>query len=308
MRIEQLLFFVETAKAGSINAASEKLHISQQSLNTTLKNLEKELGQALFHTSNRGISLTPQGELVIAAARDILARFDQLQRALDESLAPPPISGSLAIQTTPSMTEGLMPHILQNFSSHYPFVNVQLDEQDHLQIVRALESGDIDLGIFGLQHDLMNQLTKEFNASSPIRFVPLYQYKIVLGVGSQTPLAKYKSISLKSALRYPFVISLCGDLHENLTYRWLSLYGTPNIKFTTHSIQIYRNLIKEGKAVGLYLGKRHCGVNIPLEDDITLIPLRGDGGIATVGYLYNESLPLTSAMQALIDELITYCS
>ncbi len=48
MRIEQLEYFVWVAHMHSINQASDYLHISQQGLNRALKNLESELGCALF--------------------------------------------------------------------------------------------------------------------------------------------------------------------------------------------------------------------------------------------------------------------
>ena len=43
MRIDQLAALVEVAKSGSINSASKKLHVTQQSLNKSLKSLENEM-------------------------------------------------------------------------------------------------------------------------------------------------------------------------------------------------------------------------------------------------------------------------
>ena len=57
MRIEQLEYFVWVAHMHSINQASDYLHISQQGLNRALKNLESELGCALFVRSKKGIYL-----------------------------------------------------------------------------------------------------------------------------------------------------------------------------------------------------------------------------------------------------------
>lgn len=307
MRIEQLHYFCETAKAGSINAASERLHISQQSLNTTLKNLEKELNVSLFQTTNRGISITPQGQLLISAAEDILARMNRLKADLAHFDDAKKLSGTLNIQTTPGMSESLLPGVLQSFSEEYPAVTLTLSEHEHLQILRAIEDGSCDLGIFGLQQELLAQLSSQFHLPPHIHFQSLYQYRIVLAVGAQTPLAKYRSISLKTAIRHPFVINLVGDLTENFTYLWLSLYGTPNVKYVTSSIPLYKKIIKSGQAIGLYLGKRHCGVQVPLDEGITLIPLKGAGHISTVGYLSNSLVPMTAPKQALIEALITYC-
>lgn len=86
MRTEQLHYFREAARHGSINAAAEKLHMSQQGLNASLKMLEKDLGYELFTTSRYGITLTPQGEIVLAYADKMLAGFHSMQNALSSSI------------------------------------------------------------------------------------------------------------------------------------------------------------------------------------------------------------------------------
>ncbi len=48
MRTEQLLYFIETAKWRSMNLASEKLHITQQTLSVAIRTLEKELDVQLL--------------------------------------------------------------------------------------------------------------------------------------------------------------------------------------------------------------------------------------------------------------------
>ena len=58
MRIETLQYFIEVAKSKSINAAAEKLYISQPALGIAIKNLEKELGFPLFERSHNGVKLT----------------------------------------------------------------------------------------------------------------------------------------------------------------------------------------------------------------------------------------------------------
>lgn len=58
MRVEQLNYLLETAKTASINKSSERLHITQQSLNSSLTKLEQELGVKLLERSSKGVSLT----------------------------------------------------------------------------------------------------------------------------------------------------------------------------------------------------------------------------------------------------------
>jgi len=307
MRIEQLLYLSKTSKIGSINKTAEKLHISQQSLNTTLKNLEKELGYPLLTTSRQGVSLTPQGEIVLQTAEKILPLIDQMKDALKQSTISTNRNETISVQAASVTLEFLFPNILQNIYDNFPHLSVNLTEGDHFQTIDALEQKQIDLGLLGIQYTLWEKLSLTHLLSSSLTFEPLYQYKLSLVVNEQHPLAEYKSISMRTIIKHPIVLYTHSPIEKNLQYLWLKLYGEPNIKFTTPSIQIYMDILKSGKAIGFLPNTRHCGFNFPLQKGIKLISLKDNDSISTVGYLYNNTQPITPAMQTVIDELITFC-
>ena len=58
MRIETLQNFIEIAKCGSFYRASQRLFISQQGLNKSIRALEHELDARLFERTHRGVKLT----------------------------------------------------------------------------------------------------------------------------------------------------------------------------------------------------------------------------------------------------------
>ena len=64
MRLEQLNCLIEISRLRSISRAAETLHISQPALSAAMKSLETELGKPLFKRTNRGISLTAEGERI----------------------------------------------------------------------------------------------------------------------------------------------------------------------------------------------------------------------------------------------------
>ena len=79
MQLEQFEYFIEVVKAGSINAASKNVYISQQNLNKSLHSLENELGFEILNRTRRGISLTEEGEIFFNVAQAIMARFAQME-------------------------------------------------------------------------------------------------------------------------------------------------------------------------------------------------------------------------------------
>ena len=84
MRIEQLEYVLEVARQKSFSMAANHLHVSQQSLSQSIKNLEQELGVELFARTNRGVYQTREGELVVDFSRDMLSRYEQLREQLQD--------------------------------------------------------------------------------------------------------------------------------------------------------------------------------------------------------------------------------
>ena len=62
MRLEQLEYLCEIAKRKSMNLASNKLYVSQQTLSTAIKNLEKELDTKLLERTYHGVFPTEIGQ------------------------------------------------------------------------------------------------------------------------------------------------------------------------------------------------------------------------------------------------------
>ena len=64
-----LKYFDETARAGSIRQAAERLHVAPSAVNRRIKDLEAELGVPLFERLPRGMRLTAAGELFVQYVR-----------------------------------------------------------------------------------------------------------------------------------------------------------------------------------------------------------------------------------------------
>lgn len=79
MNILHLKYAVEVAKAGSLSHAAETLLIAQPNLSRSIKELEADLGIAIFERSAKGMLLTPQGEEFIGYAKEILGHIEQVE-------------------------------------------------------------------------------------------------------------------------------------------------------------------------------------------------------------------------------------
>ena len=79
MTFQQLRYVPAVAETGTISKAAQKFFISQPSLTNTIHELEQELGLTLFHRTNRGTVLTPEGDVLLGYARQVLAQVELIE-------------------------------------------------------------------------------------------------------------------------------------------------------------------------------------------------------------------------------------
>lgn len=72
MTLQQLKYIVTVAQTGTITEAAGKLYISQPSLTNAIHELEKEMNITIFNRTNKGISVSKEGEEFLSYARQIL--------------------------------------------------------------------------------------------------------------------------------------------------------------------------------------------------------------------------------------------
>src|SRR5690554_3246541 len=84
MNYKHLHYFWTVARSGSVVRASERLHLTPQTLSAQIKLLERSLGTNLFRPAGRGIELTEAGRLALGYADEIFALGHALETALSK--------------------------------------------------------------------------------------------------------------------------------------------------------------------------------------------------------------------------------
>ncbi|HBA49644.1 MAG TPA: LysR family transcriptional regulator [Lachnospiraceae bacterium] len=78
MTLTQLNYLITIAETKSLNKAAEQLYVSQPSLTSAMKELEKELGITLFYRSGRGVTLTNDGTEFLLYAKQIYSQYESV--------------------------------------------------------------------------------------------------------------------------------------------------------------------------------------------------------------------------------------
>ena len=79
MTLQQLRYVTTVADTGTISRAAQQFYISQPSLTNAIRELEQEVGLTIFHRTNRGVALTPEGEEFLGYARQVLAQIELIE-------------------------------------------------------------------------------------------------------------------------------------------------------------------------------------------------------------------------------------
>ena len=78
MNIESLKYFYNIARTGNISNVAKDMHISQPALSQQITKLESDLSKTLMIRSNKGVSLTPAGEIVYKFAESVLKTYENM--------------------------------------------------------------------------------------------------------------------------------------------------------------------------------------------------------------------------------------
>lgn len=132
-------------REGSFTAAAKALSITQPTLSQTVRQIETQLGDAIFVRGKSPAALTPAGELYVEAARRIVKAQTQLEEAL--SLLHGKAAGTLRIGLMPHRSAELLPQIIADFTAAYPDVQLQVCERSIGELEQLLLREEIDMAI-----------------------------------------------------------------------------------------------------------------------------------------------------------------
>ena len=146
--LSQYRIFYEVAKTGNISRAAKELYISQPAISKAISKLEESLSVVLFARNSRGVTLTPEGQILFdhisRAFEDIFLGEQQLKRIRELNI------GQIRIGVSNTLCRFILLPYLENFIRNYPHVKIIIESQSTVHTVSQLENGLLDLGLIAL--------------------------------------------------------------------------------------------------------------------------------------------------------------
>lgn len=145
MEFVDLLHFVSIAETGSFTKSAIQNNVAQSALSRRIRDLETELGTALFYRNGRGVVLTEAGEVFLVRARGMLAEREALRQ--DMRRVAGELDGTVKLAVPPSVGLVLLAPLLRRIRTDHPRIRMRVLEGFSGHVADWLAAGKVDLAV-----------------------------------------------------------------------------------------------------------------------------------------------------------------
>ncbi len=209
MTLQQLKYAVTVADTKNITEASHKVFISQPSLTAALHELEKEMGITIFSRTNKGVTITNEGDEFLAYARQVLDQAALLEEHFKGNSETTPIF-SVSCQHYSFAVKAFVEVIKTFGGNEYDFTLRETQTHEIIEDVSKLKS---EVGILYISTKNQKVIEKLLVKNNLI-FESLFTTKLHVFISSKNPLAKKEIINISDLRDYPYLTYEQGDFNS----------------------------------------------------------------------------------------------
>jgi len=194
MELRHLRYFAAVADAENVSRAALKLHVSQPALSRQIRDLEAELGVALFERTPKSLRLTNAGRALLPGARTVLEEAEKAVRIAQDAGRGSGTTLEVGYAATPTVR--LLPTTLRIFQQRHPSIHVRLHDLSTDAMLSGLREGHLHIALLicSRKSRLRGLASEEL-----LRMEPR------LAVAPDHPLAKLPSVSLDQLATVPLL-------------------------------------------------------------------------------------------------------
>ena len=248
---EYYKIFYYVAKYQNFTKAARVLGNNQPNITHSMNRLESQLNCVLFIRSNRGVTLTPEGEMLYSR---IASAAVQIQDAEEELSASATLEhGAICISATETALNIYLSEKLRAFHTEYPGIRLRISNHSTPHALQAVKNGEVDFAIISTTAEV----------EPGLKLVELKSfYEVLVGGRTFTALAS-QSLTLKELSNYP-LISLSDESMTRSFYRQFFLdhdavlrpdteAATTDQMLTLVKSELAKDLLARGELVQLHL-------------------------------------------------------
>jgi len=195
MELRHIRYFLAVAEERNFTRAAAKLGIGQPPLSQQIRDLEAEVGAALFHRVPHGAELTAAGEAFLGEAKASLAAAEKAKLAAQRANRGE--TGRLALGFTASSAfNTVVSATIRRFQAQWPEVRLSLTEMNTLALMEKLHRGELDATF----------MRPSLDDPPGVRLKRLADEPMVIALPASHPLAKRAALPLSLLANEPFIL------------------------------------------------------------------------------------------------------
>lgn len=281
--------FYTVANHKNISGAAKELFISQPAISKAISKLEQNLNTVLFLRSSRGVTLTPEGDLLYEQVRYALISIrngeDQLKKASQLGIS------HLSIGVSITLCKYVLLPYLQEFIRENPHIKITITCHPSLETISDIENGVTDIGLVGIpsnQGNLVYTPIREIQDTFVTTDTYLKNLKIREGASKNSILSNATFMMLNK---------------ENISRKYVDHYLSANFIEMDNIIEINTmDLLIELAKVDLGIA---CVIRDFVEDDLKSgvlreVTFKKNLSKRKIGFVYSNDTPMTEGMKKFI--------
>jgi DNA-binding transcriptional LysR family regulator len=213
----QVEYALALARYKNFTEAARNVYVTQPAFSKQIASLEKELGFPLFLRTSRSVEITPAGETMIAAFKNISTLFDQAYRQALQQAGQP--KQHLTIGFLKELgNHPIISRAMDQLIHTYPEAEVRFGSIGSTEIPFALESGASDIFI---------TLEIEVKLYPDVESFPLYKTDLAIAISSAHPLAKNRNFDFDAFHRSKIPVLVTKEVadYENFFTKSCKIFG-----------------------------------------------------------------------------------
>jgi DNA-binding transcriptional LysR family regulator len=282
--------FCAVAERGNITQAAEALFVSQPAVSMAIRQLEERLGHPLFIRSSKGVTLTPEGQLLYSYLSRALGLIDTAEKKYMEMTRLE--TGAIAIGAGDTLCSRYLLPYLEEYNRLYPGIGVSVTNRTSQETLELLKSGKVELGFVNLPVELDD--TIEVRECMRIQ-------DCLIGGSKYSGLLK-NGLSLCDLKDYPLLMLETASASRRYLDQFASGNGVklnPGIELGSSDLLIKFAVINLGLAFVI----RELSKEFIDNETLFEIPLFPPPPSRSVGLVTLKKIPLSYAASAFLDIL-----
>ena len=297
MTLQQLKYVTTIANIGSISEAAKRLFVSQPSLTKAITELEKEMGITIFDRTNKGITVSKEGERFLGYARQVLEQAALLEEQY-KSQSGGKKQFSVSTQHYSFAVNAFVELLKGADIDQY---DVSLRETQTYEIIDDVAHMKSEIGLL-FYNDFNRPVLEKLIHTNELTFTELFTAHPHIFIGKNHPLANKDVVSMDELEEYPYISFEQGD-HN-------SFYFSEEI-FSTVVRPKHIRVRDRASLFSLLLGLDGYTVSSGVIDEevngenIISVPL-AEEGLMHIGYITNNKMHRSRLGQEYIQALEQY--